>query len=287
MTAPVLHGPRVTSTPRTTLSALRFAAAWRTSVLLAGATVAAAVPTVWVPGLLRGPDVMNGSARGTALVAMLLGVPTLLVGGRSARRGSFAGRVVWLGAAAYLVYNAGLLLYATPFNAAFPGYVAMLGLAVATTVGVAAAVDPVEVAGSTRADRRLRPYAVFVAVIGVANALAWMGAVAPELGADQPAFLDGTGLTTNPVHIQDLALGLPVMLLGAWWLWHRRPWGVVIVGAGLTAWSIENVTVAVDQYLGHRADATSDVATMGGSMLFAVLAVPTVVVCWRFLRSLR
>jgi hypothetical protein len=33
--------------------------------------------------------------------------------------------------------------------------------------------------------------------------------------------LDGTGLTTMPTYVQDLAFWLPLMGLAAWWLWRR------------------------------------------------------------------
>jgi len=40
--------------------------------------------------------------------------------------------------------------------------------------------------------------------------------------------------------------------------------------------------VAVDQWFGHRADPASDVATLGGAVMFVVLAVATTVplVAW-------
>src|ERR1700682_4396681 len=48
----------------------------------------AAATTFFVPGVLRGPAVMNGSARGTALMILALGIPALLIAMRSAGEGS-------------------------------------------------------------------------------------------------------------------------------------------------------------------------------------------------------
>ena len=58
------------------------------------------------------------------------------------------------------------------------------------------------------------------------------------------AFLRGTGLTTNVVYVQDLALWLPLMAVAAAGLWRRRPWGYLIAGAGLVMWVIESVSIA-------------------------------------------
>jgi hypothetical protein len=44
--------------------------------------------TLFAPQLLTGPAAMIGSARGTALVALVVGVPALLLSLRPARAGS-------------------------------------------------------------------------------------------------------------------------------------------------------------------------------------------------------
>lgn len=49
------------------------------------AAMAAAI-TFFVPAVLRGPAVMNGSARGTALVLLLVAVPALTLSMLSPRR---------------------------------------------------------------------------------------------------------------------------------------------------------------------------------------------------------
>lgn len=71
--------------------------------------------------------------------------------------------------------------------------------------------------------------AIFLWVVGVLNALAWLGGVMPALfSSARPAFLEGTGLTTNPIYVQDLSFWIPLVAVSAWWLWLRRPWGYVL-----------------------------------------------------------
>src|SRR6202171_3881249 len=70
--------------------------------------------TFFTPGVLRGPAVMNGSARGTALVILVLGVPALLIAMGSAAKGSIRALIVWLGVIAYLSSNAVMFIFATP-----------------------------------------------------------------------------------------------------------------------------------------------------------------------------
>lgn len=258
------------------------------SLVLAAVTAVSATVTIAVPDVLRGTAVMNGSARGTALGALALGVPTVVVASWLAVRGSVRAMPAWLGATGFLVYNSFLLLYATPFNQVFLGYLAMLLASVGATVALASAVDAPAFRLHCDAALPARRIAAFVGVLAILNAAMWLARVLPPtFSGDPPAFLDGTGLTTNPVFVNDLALQLPLAVAGAWWLWQHRAWGYVVTGALLWGWVLESLTVAIDQWLGHRADPASEVASIGGSVLFVVLAVVTLPVLWAFVRHVR
>lgn len=243
--------------------------------------VVAAVPTFVVDGILNGPPVMNGSARGTALVMVAVALPVLVLGMVTSARGTPLGAAALLGALAYLTYNATLLVYATPFNELFLAYVALLGLSFWTLVSALLDPRPPLLTDALPA----RGIAAFILVVVVLNALAWLRLVVPDLGEDPPGFLAGTGLTTNPIHVQDLAFWLPAMAVVAVLLWQRRPSGLFLAGPGLVFWVIESVGVAVDQWFGHSADPGSDVATTAGVVLFAVLAAATAVPLALWLRA--
>jgi hypothetical protein len=78
----------------------------------------------FLPAVLTGAEVGNGNLRSTALVVLLLGVPTLLTAMAGTARGSSRWLVVWLGTLGYLLYQAVLFCFATPLNALFLFYVA-------------------------------------------------------------------------------------------------------------------------------------------------------------------
>ena len=59
------------------------------SLALAVIAAAASALTFFVPGILLGPAVSNGNARGTALVILLLAIPVLLLAIWLERRGSW------------------------------------------------------------------------------------------------------------------------------------------------------------------------------------------------------
>lgn len=234
---------------------------------------------------LVGPPVMNGSARGTALMMVLVGAPALVVSGQRTLRGSSRSVFVWAGMSMYLTYNSFMLLTATPINRLFLLYVAAFGLAVATMIAIARSVDVADLAHHCDSRLPVRGIAVYLGVTVTLNAAAWLGRIIPATVSDtMPHLVEGMGIATVPTYVQDLAFWLPLLALGAWLLWRRHPWGYLICGAGLAFWAVEAATVAVDQWFGHDADPLSDVASASVVVPFAVLAAITTAALWSFLR---
>ncbi|MFP5218150.1 MAG: hypothetical protein ACLGIG_00220 [Actinomycetes bacterium] len=261
-------------------------APYRLSAALCAVTVAAAAPTLLWPSLLSGPAVMVGSARGTALVLLLATVPLVLVAMRMTARGSARALVVWLGALAHVLYQALMFSLATPLNSLFLLYVAMLGLSL-WSAGVLVVRTDVRALASRFDGPPVRLVAGVLATVAVLNALAWLGRIVPTIGSDDPtSILDGSGLTTNPVILQDLALWVPLAVVAAVWLWRRAAPGFLAAGALLVFWTLEGVTVATDQLFGHAADPSTEWATPAAAVLFAVLAVVTLVPAVLHVRAL-
>lgn len=282
------EGTRASRAGRTREAVIRHrSAGFWLSGALAVVTSAATAVTFFVPGVLRGTAVMNGSARGTALVALFVAVPVLALAMLAEARGSVRAVIVWLGAVAYLLYNAVLFLLATPFNSLFLLYVAMFALSTWSAVMVLQRIDVS--AFAARFDPRLpaRGLATYLWVVAALNGLAWLVQVVPAtFSAEPPTFLSGTGLTTSPVYVQDLSIWVPLMAVAAFWLWRRRDWGCVIAGTLLTMAVIESVGVAVDQAFGHAADPASSVASLAVVPVFAALAVIGLVPLYFYYRHL-
>ena len=254
-------------------------------MLLAVVSAFAAAGTAFIPDVLSGTAVMNGSARGTALIVLLVAVPALAGSMRAAHLGSARGLAIWMGTVAYLTYNAVMFCFATPFNRLFPLYIAMLSLSVFLLAGLA--VHARAVGGELTDGRCPKWVAVYIWVVVALNSLLWLRGVATAVLADEPAaFLHGTGLTTNPVYVQDLAFWLPVMA----WLGHSLVRGrrdrLVLISGGLVFWVIEGLGVAVDQWMGYRADPTTDWASAGAAWLFVATTIIALVPAWAVLREL-
>ena len=236
--------------------------------------------------MLTGAEVGNGNLRGTALVVLLLGVPLLLAAMAGTARGSTRWLVGWLGTLGYLLYQAVLFCFATPLNSLFLCYVAYLGLGVWSIVTLFPAVDQRAFGSRLSISMPSRSVAAFAFAIAVLNAAAWLAAIVPALlGSDPASLTRGTGLLTNPVYVQDLAIWLPLLTTAALACWNRRPWGLLVTGAMLVMLTLEGVGVATDQWFGSRADPTSPAASMTMVPAFAALALVVGTVLALYLRN--
>ncbi|HEY6634491.1 MAG TPA: hypothetical protein VI141_02645 [Acidimicrobiia bacterium] len=254
------------------------------SVALGVVAASVAALTFYLPDVLTGPAVTNGNARGTALVMLYGAVPVLLVSTFLASRGSWRAVMFWLGSMFYLAYNAFLLLFLTPINQLFLGYVATQSLAVFAIFTLYSALDDDWLVAQMRPPPR-RALAVLVwAIVGL-NAMAWLGAIVPALMSDPSTLVTGTGVATNAIYVQDLVFWLPMMALAAWWLWHGRPSGILLTGSWLLFGVIESVGVAVDQWFGHQADPTSTWASVEIIPFFFGLAVVNAAAVLFYMRS--
>jgi hypothetical protein len=262
-------------------------AAYRLSGALAIVALAAAATSFFIPNVLGGPPVAQGNLRGTALVILVLAVPALGAAMFFTRRDSARALVVWLGALAYIIYQSVLFLFATPFNSLFLIYVGMLSLAFWSTVVIVQNMDLA--AFRARFDARLpaRSIAIYAAVLAVLNAVVWLRTIIPAILSEQPAaFLDGSGVTTNPVFVQDLAIWLPLLVGGAWSLWNHRPFGELTVGAMLVVLVLEAIGVATDQWFGASADPSTPFASMAAVPMFLLLAVVGAVPLFFYLKHM-
>ncbi|HEX5671719.1 MAG TPA: hypothetical protein VFY46_03260, partial [Acidimicrobiia bacterium] len=257
------------------------------SLLLAFVAAAATALTFFVPGILAGPAVTNGNARGTALVMLAIAVPGLLLSMWMQSRGSWRALIAWLGFLGYLLYNSFLLLFLTPVNRLFLLYVAAFSLAVFSVVALLRTAD---IRGLSERLQHLpfRGLAVYIWTVVVLNVLAWMRTIAPALlEGDMSPLVEGSGVATNPIYIQDLGFWLPLMAVTAWWLWRRRAWAIYVSGAWLCYGVLESAGVAVDQWFGHQADATSPLATVGAIWLMSAMAVVGLVPVYFYFRRSR
>lgn len=147
-------------------------------------------------------------------VDLAVATPWLIVASLLTLRGSRRGVLLLGGGLLYTAYTFVIYAFAIRFNAMFLVYVATLGLSCYGLVDLARALDGVAVRGWF--DGRVHRIAgVVLIVVAIAFAALWLSEVVPALVRGvPPASLAEVGLATNPVHVLDLAIVLPLLLIG-------------------------------------------------------------------------
>jgi hypothetical protein len=129
---------------------------------------------------------------------------------------------VWIGALLYFVYAYLIYAMAVHLNYLFLGYVAALGLSAYALVG-ALYTQGGGTMPTDHAHRRRLP-AVVLMLIGGLFGLLWLGELVPAVLTDSvPESLEEAGLIVNPIHVVDLSLVLPGMLITGYLLMKRHP----------------------------------------------------------------
>ncbi len=190
-------------------------------------------------------------------VNLLVVVPLLLRGAAGARRGSPALGLLLGGALTYTLYSYVLYAFCVHFNWLFLVYCAALGLSFFGLAALLASClrgdpaswfdgrEPAGLAGG------------LLVALAVAFALLWLAEVVPALRSGvPPASVAEVGTFTNPVHVLDLSLFLPAMLLAGLSLRRRRPLGLVL-GPMLLAFGALMLLAILGMTVSMRARAAS------------------------------
>ena len=179
--------------------------------------------------------------QGADLVSTLLAVPLLLLALRSARRGSVRGVLLLLGGLGYITYQYAYT-FAYGWSRLFPVHLTLLALSAFTLAEMLIRLDLSAVTGSFDQRAPVAGIARFLLVLALGlGAMEGLQVVVALITGDPPTIVTRSGHPTSPVHILDLGLVVPLMLLASRWLRQRRPWGLIAAAVLL----VKGVTVGL------------------------------------------
>jgi hypothetical protein len=182
-----------------------------------------------VQGFYRDTAWMIPQARGQDLVTLLAIEPLLIVALLAYRARPIAATLAWAGALSYVLYTYAMYSYTTYFNTLFLVYVALFSASLFALIDLLAHLDPEQVRLAIRPTLPTRVISAFCALVGLFFLVAWLGQIVPAtLQGTAPEVILLAQTPTSAVHVQDLAVALPLYFLAAIWLWRQRPWGFVL-----------------------------------------------------------
>jgi hypothetical protein len=175
--------------------------------------------------------VWAAQAAGQDIVNIIVAVPVLAISAHLAGTGSLPALLVRVGALVYLTYSYLLYAFFVHFGPLFPLYLVILSLSFHLLLGALVGTDLNRVAQAftERTPRRLT--SAFLLALGVTFVLLEGSVITGALvSGSSPEGAASTGLPVDPVHVLDLALLFPGMLLTALLLRRRRPLGYFLAG---------------------------------------------------------
>jgi hypothetical protein len=184
---------------------------------------------LFVSGFYRDTVWMIPQARGQDLVTLLAIEPLLIVALLAYRARPLAATLAWAGALSYVLYTYAMYSYTTAFNALFLVYIALFSASLFALIDLLVHLDPEQLRAAMNPSLPTRVVAAFCALVGLFFLVAWLGQIVPAtLQGTVPEAILLAKTPTSAVHVQDLAVALPLYFLAAIWLWRRRAWGFVL-----------------------------------------------------------
>lgn len=224
------------------------------SLLIAVLAALSSLGGLFLDGLYRDNDFVKATWLGNDLVTLLLAVPLLASAMFFARRGSLPAYLFMLGMLDYMLYNYAFYLFGTAFNAFFLLYVCLLVFSIFAMVFGLVNLD-VKLFSQQFSPRTpvrwIAGYMLFVAiglsVVYLAQSMSFI------FTGNLPSIVIFSGHPTSIVFALDLTLLIPVLVLGAIWLWQRKPWGYILAGITLVKGPAYTLVLSVNSLWAAKA----------------------------------
>ena len=252
----LLAEPTRPSAPRAIVRVAPIALALRLSRALLVVSGIAGLVSVAAPSIFRDAPAYAGNALGTYVVILVVALPTMALAMYYAARGSLRAHFVWLGTVVLPALRRRARQLLGPIQRALPRSTSRRSRSPSRRSSrCCAASPPTSSPRASRLDCRRARSAAISSRSASPSPLLWLADVLPALtSGDVPRSLRGTSLPTNVVQVLDFGFTLPLCIAAGVWLMRRRPWGILLSGMLLVFFTLESVSVAVDQWFGHHAD---------------------------------
>ncbi len=216
------------------------------------------------------------------LVNLIVVAPLIVILGVLASRGSMPAYLCWLGALAFTVYSYAIYAFSIHFGPLFLLWVAVLGLSFYAMVMSLAAVDSAAVRQGFEA-RPMPGIAWTLIALAILFGLLWLSEIVPDLVAGRLSTSAQVWLVpTNPVHVLDLSIVLPAVLLVAVSLLRRQPLGYLAAPGVLVFLALTCLPILLTPVVALARDVEPAWGVMAP---IAVVLLVTTASLWRMLRG--
>jgi len=222
---------------------------------------------------------------GQDIVNLFIVVPILLVASFFAYRKSKLGLLVWSGAIFYLAYSYTIYSFGLHFNQLFILYCAILGLSFYSFVYFVLSAIRENVSEWFTTKISTRSTGVFLIVIAVLFYFIWLSELIPSIYQNEtPMSVIESGLLINPVHVLDIAICLPALLITGIALFKKRSIGFLLAPAMLIFCIFMAIAIAAMVLVMKSKGLDSDLVLFS---IFAIITVISIFFLIRYVRTLK
>jgi hypothetical protein len=254
-----------------TSSGLR--AAQLLTALIIPLVLVASAGGLFLEGLYRDTLWASSQFRGSDLVRLVVVVPIFAAAFVMSMRGSKRALLVWLGMLWLTLYDYAFYLFGAAFNEFFLVYVTLFSLSILALIFGVASIDAGVISRQFRARTPVKWIAGYMVFIAAFLGGFWTAQTVSFLVTGQlPQTIIDSGIHTSIVFALDLSLLVPGMVLGAIWLWQRRPWGYALAALMMIKGTLYPMVLIGMAIFYARATGTWDALTLFW-VFFAVASV--------------
>jgi hypothetical protein len=168
-------------------------------------------------------------AIGQDIFDLFLIVPILLITSISAYRHNKTALLLWAGVNVFIIYTYVIYCFAVHFNSLFLVYCFILGLSF-YSLTYFLFLSAREFKGTSYSDSMpVKTIGIFLIVITFLFYLTWLKDIVPAILSNYvPKNIIEGGIITNPVHVLDLSVFLPALLITAVMFLKKKPFGLIL-----------------------------------------------------------
>ncbi len=218
-------------------------------------------------------------------IANLVAVLTLFIAVYFVNKGSGQAFLVWIGVLLALLYAYITYAFAVHFNSLFLVYVAILGLSFYTLLGSMIRLRLDSLHPYFAANTKARPVSVFLLLLALLFYFLWLSEDLPALLTGKiPQSLTENGLLTNPVHVLDVGLLLPAMIITSMLLWRRKLLGYLMAIPLLVFIILTGIAILAINFALSRKGMS---ASFGVELFITVIILVSLVLSWLYLKEVK
>jgi hypothetical protein len=222
---------------------------------------------------------------GQDMIDLFIVLPALIITSLLVYRQSKKALLIWAGVVAYLIYTFVIYCFAVHFNRLFVVYCLILGLSVYLFIWFLLSQYRLPVRDWFNEKIPGRLIGMYMIIIAAGFYILWLMQIIPaNIQNIAPKELTDAGLFTNPVHVLDLSVCLPGIIITGILLLRRHPAGLLLTPVVLTFFTLMDITIGglvlVLKWKGLEANSVLTV-------IMFVLALVSAVLLILFFRSMK